>query len=707
MVLPSTTVLVGVVALVTPTLATPYFSCHNFNTGIWSVVCDETGISDVPPRACTPAPGDFCQHLGGQHYLFNPTNGYYSYRTGATTPAFTRFNYVAQLPLDATAQAQCQAKANELNQLCDVSGDRAAAFPQCSVFGGDYFPDCVPGATGLDACLAEFSAFDIPEVQPHVEPGSLQCFGPGAPHVIGVPNTATSAGFDRAIGFGTAASNSFHDPLWVQVPAGTQQTKCNEFQNKLADFCFAPLCSLVTYTGSAANFRCVPEVGANQRLFFNDNTFLWNAGLAVNGDNGNLLGGGYVYTESTLLGSSCPNTGGFKGSFSADVEVIVACIGSNVATSNGFTPLASNVAGPSSAMLNFFRTVVPANTDVTICCDSGSTSGIFAAKSAATLSPTQSPTASPTTSAPTANPTTSPTTSAPTMEPTLSPTTSAPTMEPTVSPTTSPSLSPSMSPTFSPTFSPTVSPTASPTTPCSVFTQSFTVNEDPSVCNSAPTAGPSPKKGMKCGKKGKGDNTFEDVFSALWENTLAAAGIFNGVEHELDDIVDDIEISSTFTEPNGPWVHSVEIFYKPESPLVESEFGAAAATLVSAAATQLTTCGCTSTFDVVDTSRAYDIAPSSLSPKSPKCKGAFKTPGGKKSEKSEAEAASRNLSTREAVLGTGAVAGSGAGSASATVAIAATATIVSLIAILAVVRQRRAAHSPTIPEGSGAQHSIV
>jgi hypothetical protein len=306
-----------------------------------------------------------------------------------------------------------------------------------------------------------------------------------------------------------------------------------------------------------------------------------------------------------------------------------------------------------------------------------------------------------------------------TTSPTTSPTTSSPTPAPTASPTTS-------SPTPAPTFSPTVSPTASPTSPCSVFTQTLTATETGSACvhelsASSGTSTTSGKKGTSgastaSGKKGtsgksptcgKGTVSFEDAFVSLWNGALVAQNVFVDAIHTLSDIVADIEVTSTYDAENTQWVHSILIVYKPESPLDQAVFGQAAADLVNAAAAELPYCSCSPVFNVVDQTRAYEMAEvetsssssASSSSSSKKCKGAFSPP--KLSKKSTANAGVSG-SSKTAV----------SSSSSATIAVAAL-VVVAGVAVLAV-RQRRSARAGeaglaavTVSKGALAESSIV
>jgi hypothetical protein len=190
----------------------------------------------------------------------------------------------------------------------------------------------------------------------------------------------------------------------------------------------------------------------------------------------------------------------------------------------------------------------------------------------------------------------------------------------------------------------------------------------------------------------------------LWNGALVAQNVFVDAIHTLSDIVADIEVTSTYDAENTQWVHSILIVYKPESPLDQAVFGQAAADLVNAAAAELPYCSCSPVFNVVDQTRAYEMAEvetssSSSSSSSKRCKGAFSPP--KLSKKSTANAGVSG-SSKTAV----------SSSSSATIAVAAL-VVVAGVAVLAV-RQRRSARAGeaglaavTVSKGALAESSIV
>lgn len=116
---------------------------------------------------------------------------------------------------------------------------------------------------------------------------------------------------------------------------------------------------------------------------------------------------------------------------------------------------------------------------------------------------------------------------------------------------------------------------------------------------------------------------FEDAFRSLW----ASQAIFATVP--FGDIVDHITVTSVWDGANSQWIHTVEIEYKPESPLSHVAFSTAARTLVGSALV-IEYCGCTVTITITDTYSGYNMATGSTPPKSksPKCKGAYRPPKG-------------------------------------------------------------------------------
>jgi hypothetical protein len=185
---------------------------------------------------------------------------------------------------------------------------------------------------------------------------------------------------------------------------------------------------------------------------------------------------------------------------------------------------------------------------------------------------------------------------------------------------------------------------------------------------------------------GKGDSGFQDAVLGLLNDALVAGGVFLGGMYTLDDIVDDVEVASTYAAGTMLWTHTILVTYKPESPLDQAVFGAAAAALVDATAAPMSYCTCSPTFSVIGETRAYEMAEietsSSSSPK--KCKGAFSAPKSSKKRTRRGSAA-----TSEAAVSSGSLG----------VIVAAALVVVAAVAVLAV-RQRRAAVA-------GASHSLA
>jgi hypothetical protein len=242
--------------LATSVHATPYYSCIEFSPAVWSVVCAETTAVNVnPPPECRAATDDFCEYINipptfpTAHYLSHPTDSYYSYTTGGTG-SFAGFNYVEQLPSMIVAQQQCEAKAAELNQLCEVGTTAVVELPPCTVFQSTHFLSCpTTPSSELVSCLLDFSSFAQAGVQPYVSKNTLECFNT----VVGVPDLTTEGPtiFDDAISFGTAATLPVHDPFYTQVTAPA--TACEAYRQLLISECFAPLCSLLTHSGSSSS----------------------------------------------------------------------------------------------------------------------------------------------------------------------------------------------------------------------------------------------------------------------------------------------------------------------------------------------------------------------------------------------------------------------------------------------------------------------
>jgi hypothetical protein len=200
--------------------------------------------------------------------------------------------------------------------------------------------------------------------------------------------------------------------------------------------------------------------------------------------------------------------------------------------------------------------------------------------------------------------------------------------------------SPTQSPTTSPTTtSPTQSPTASPTTPCSNFLVAFTIEETPAMCPLS--------RGRRKGK-GKGSSAAEcyaadvgdavvDAFAVSAATTHNLPAPVGGIEIAFDDVRDDVTVIGADGPGTGTRTVTVELAFKPETPLNPADYAAAASAWQAAGTFPLSVdvCGCTTSFTVTDTASGYDIEPaaSSSGKKAKKCKGAFTPPKSGKAEK--------------------------------------------------------------------------
>jgi hypothetical protein len=137
-----------------------------------------------------------------------------------------------------------------------------------------------------------------------------------------------------------------------------------------------------------------------------------------------------------------------------------------------------------------------------------------------------------------------------------------------------------------------------------------------------------------CYSTGLGD-AVATLFSAV-ASGRSLLGSVNGVLVTLDDILDTTIVSSAdgVTEVAQTEVTAevtVELTFKPESPLDHSEFAAAAVDWVAEGTwpMQVNFCGCNSALMLTAATSRYDIEDATSSKKAKKCKGAFTPPKGK------------------------------------------------------------------------------
>eukprot|EP00035_Acanthoeca_spectabilis_P004370 m.102643 g.102643 ORF g.102643 m.102643 type:complete len:421 (+) comp12547_c0_seq2:195-1457(+) len=231
--------------------------------------------------------------------------------------------------------------------------------------------------------------------------------------------------------------------------------------------------------------------------------------------------------------------------------------------------------------------------------------------------------------------------------------------------TSSPTMSPTASPTVSPTASPTVSPTASPTTPCSYFTQTFTIT-DQTTCTAPPLEATSAKSSSKKGTsspKGKSCRdrhaNIGEAFLSLWESQAVFTTAEQNGEFTADGVINgDPEVTSVWDNVNNQWVHTVVVEYRPESPISHLDLVAAARNMASSFS--VTLCDCSVVVDVDFSTSGYIMATDdSFTPKGGKCKGRYtpkKSPKSKKSPKFGALVAVSTTTAATGVVGVGMVA---------------------------------------------------
>lgn len=169
----------------------------------------------------------------------------------------------------------------------------------------------------------------------------------------------------------------------------------------------------------------------------------------------------------------------------------------------------------------------------------------------------------------------------------------------------------------------------------------------------------------------------------------------------LDDVLASVEASGDFSL-GGTGATSVEIVYKPESPVFPDDFRFAASQLEISSVYTLSYCGCTSSFSLDDTTDGFRMAPidgassssgesssavsssQSVSGSSPRCKGAYTVP--KSSKKNDSGKNKAKKST------TAAISGSTTGSFNVVIG-AAVAAVVVFAAAMFVVKRRLQRHS--------------
>jgi hypothetical protein len=164
------------------------------------------------------------------------------------------------------------------------------------------------------------------------------------------------------------------------------------------------------------------------------------------------------------------------------------------------------------------------------------------------------------------------------------------------------------------------------------------------------------------------------VSAATTHNLPAPVG---GIEIAFDDVHDDVTVIGADGPGTGTRIVTVELAFKPESPLNPADYAAAASAWQAAGSFPLSVdvCGCTTSFTVTDTASGYDIEPAALSSgktasssgktasssgkKAKKCKGAFTPPKSGKAEtvrrRREVGATSVASTTSVATVGVAAV----------------------------------------------------
>jgi hypothetical protein len=140
---------------------------------------------------------------------------------------------------------------------------------------------------------------------------------------------------------------------------------------------------------------------------------------------------------------------------------------------------------------------------------------------------------------------------------------------------------------------------------------------------------------------------------------------------------------------------TVELAFKPETPLNPADYAAAASAWQAAGTFPLSVdvCGCTTSFTVTDTASGYDIEPaaSSSGKKAKKCKGAFTPPKSGKAEK---------VSQRRKVGATSAASTTSV----ATVGVAAVVVVAVVVVLVGIKRRLR---SPTLATAAPATDSSL
>jgi hypothetical protein len=171
-----------------------------------------------------------------------------------------------------------------------------------------------------------------------------------------------------------------------------------------------------------------------------------------------------------------------------------------------------------------------------------------------------------------------------------------------------------------------------------------------------------------CYITGLGD-AVATLFSAV-ASGRSLLGSVNGVLVTLDDILDTTIVSGAdgVTEVAQTEVTAevtVELTFKPESPLDHSEFAAAAVDWVAEGTwpMQANFCGCNSALMLTAATSRYDIEDATSSKKAKKCKGAFTPPKGKTGTRKKGktgtgkrvtgEAPAPQTGTSSAVIGVG------------------------------------------------------
>jgi hypothetical protein len=223
------------------------------------------------------------------------------------------------------------------------------------------------------------------------------------------------------------------------------------------------------------------------------------------------------------------------------------------------------------------------------------------------------------------------------------------------------------------TDSPTQAPTQSPTTPCSNFALAIIIEEAQAVC--PPTSGTGKGKGKgnssaaECYADDLGDAVV-DAFAVSAATTHNLPAPVGGIEIAFDDVHDDVTVIGADGPGTGTRIVTVELAFKPESPLNPADYAAAASAWQAAGSFPLSVdvCGCTTSFTVTDTASGYDIEPAALSSgktasssgkKAKKCKGAFTPPKSGKAEtvrrRREVGATSVASTTSVATVGVAAV----------------------------------------------------